>query len=186
MIRITACAALLTALTVGCDAPDPAQIVMAPRALPQTASEIAFATDLLNGLQVPSIEEEREYCGLIGVDRAGNYVATAARRGGVASCLPPSTAGAGVTVLASYHTHGSYDPNYLTEIPSYDDMRTDIEDGTDGYVATPGGRLWYVDARAQEARLICGRQCLISDAAFEDDPTFPVRNQYSLQDLSAY
>ncbi|WP_152613033.1 DUF4329 domain-containing protein [Tateyamaria sp. ANG-S1] len=177
-------------LTAACDALpshlNVADIVMAPRPIPQTAAEVAFATDLFNDLQVRSIDEGREYCGLIGVDASGDYVATTARRGTAISCLPPQGAGSDVTVLASYHTHAAYDPDYLTEIPSFDDMRTDIEDGTDGYIATPGGRLWYIDARAQEARLICGAGCLVSDVRFEEDPNFPVRNRYTLQDLSAF
>ncbi|GGX48167.1 hypothetical protein GCM10007385_14990 [Tateyamaria omphalii] len=165
---------------------DPATIVMAPRPFAQTEAEIAFAADLFNGLQAQSIDEGREYCGLIGVDADGAYVATTARRGGKATCLPPASAGANVTVLASYHTHGHYKPAFLTEIPSYDDIRTDIEDGTDGYVATPGGRLWYIDARAQEARLICGTRCLVSDADFQEDPAFPVFPRYTLQDLRSF
>ncbi|WP_299772299.1 DUF4329 domain-containing protein [uncultured Tateyamaria sp.] len=184
------CLGLFLLLLAACDEPDlgrdPATIVMAPRPQPQTEAEIAFAADLFNGLQAQSIDEGREYCGLIGVDASGSYVATTARRGGTSTCLPPLSAGSNITVLASYHTHGAYDPEYLTEIPSYDDIRTDIEDGTDGYVATPGGRLWYVDARAQEARLVCGARCLVSDAEFEEDPAFPVRPRYSLQDLSGF
>ncbi|MBY5932988.1 DUF4329 domain-containing protein [Tateyamaria omphalii] len=177
-------------LAAACDALPPdvnvADIVMDPRPIPQTATEVAFATDLFNELQVRSIDEGREYCGLIGIDASGDYVATTARRGDAVSCLPPQSAGRNVTVLASYHTHAAYDPEYLTEVPSFDDMRTDIEDGTDGYIATPGGRLWYIDARAQEARLICGAGCLVSDVRFEEDPDFPVRNRYTLYDLSAF
>lgn len=173
-----------------CDDPiqsgDPATIIMAPRPQPQTEAEIAFAADLFNWLQAQSIDEGREYCGLIGVDANGSYVATTARRGGSSSCLPPVSAGRGVTALASYHTHGAYNPEYLTEVPSFDDIRTDIEDGTDGYVATPGGRLWYIDARAQEARLICGARCLVSDVEFAEDPEFPVRTRYTLEDLRAF
>ncbi|APX11140.1 DUF4329 domain-containing protein [Tateyamaria omphalii] len=181
---------LLLVLLTGCDVIDPVgdvgDIVMAPRAVPQTEAEIAFAADLFNDLQPASIDERREYCGLIGITASGDYVATPARRGGASSCLPPERARPGVTVLASYHTHSAYDPDFLTEIPSYDDMRTDIEDGTDGYIATPGGRFWYIDARAREARLICGAQCLVSDARFEEDPEFPVRDRYTLQDLRPY
>ena len=161
-------------------------IVMPARALVQSEAEVAGAADLFNDLQVQSIDEGREYCGLIGVDRSGDYVATEARRGGASNCLPPRAAGPGVIVLASYHTHAAYDPDFLTEIPSFDDMRTDIEDGTDGYVATPGGRLWYIDARAREARLICGAGCLVSDVRFEEDPDFPVSPRYTLDDLRAY
>jgi len=178
--------ALLVIFAVGCEAPDPSQIIMPPRFQAQTDAEVAFVTDLFNALQPRSINQGVEYCGLIGVDNQGRLVATPARRGTYSSCLPPSDLGPGVVPLASYHTHGAYDREFLTEVPSYDDMRTDIEDGTDGYIATPGGRLWYVDARAQEARLICGAMCLVSDVAFEENPAFPVRSRYTLQDLAAY
>ncbi|WP_299657435.1 DUF4329 domain-containing protein [uncultured Tateyamaria sp.] len=165
---------------------DPAFVSMAPRAQPQTEAEVAFVADLFNEIQPLSISEGREYCGLIGVDRTGALVATSARRGGVSSCLPPERAGPGVTVLASYHTHSHYDPDYWTEVPSFDDMRTDIEDDTDGYIATPGGRLWYIDARAQLAQQICGTRCLVSDPDYREDPEFPVLQQYTLDDLRAF
>lgn len=173
-------------VVAGCEPlPDPALISMAPRVQAQTQTEVAFVTALFNEVQPTSISEGREYCGLIGVDARGDFVATTARRGGASSCLPPETAGPGVTVLASYHTHARYTPDYWTEVPSFDDMRTDIEDGTDGYIATPGGRLWYVDARAKVARQICGARCLVSD------PTYPegvsdVQQTYTLDELRAF
>ena len=170
----------------GCLAQDPATIQMVPRSQPQTQGEIAFMSRLFNDIQPASIRDRREYCGLIGVDGTGNFVATEPVRGRVSSCLPPDPRFADFEVLASYHTHGAWDPNYLTEVPSFDDIRTDIEDGTDGYIATPGGRFWYVDARNQVARQICGRGCLTPDPRFETDPTFAVRTTYTLDDLRAF
>lgn len=166
-----------------CMVDDVDSIAMAPRALPQTEGEVAFVSRLFNDIQVRSIAEDREYCGLIGVDAQGNYVATAPKRGRVATCLPPDPDFANFTVLASYHTHGSASPEYFTEMPSFDDMRTDIADGTDGYIATPGGRMWYVNARARIARQICGLNCLIPDPEHVEDPDFPVRQTYTLDDL---
>lgn len=178
---------LIIVAATGCEpVVDPSFILMAPRAQPQTQAEVAFISELFNDIQPISISEGREYCGLIGVDARGTLVATPARRGGASSCLPPEDAGPGVTVLASYHTHSHYDPDFWTEVPSFDDMRTDIEDDTDGYIATPGGRLWYVDARAKVARQLCGAQCLVSDANYREDPEFPVQTEYTLDDLRAF
>ena len=166
-----------------CVSQDLESIELPPRPVPQTQAEVAFVSRLFNQLQPVSIADEREYCGLIGIDKQGQLTATKPRKGRESSCLPPSTSWTGMTVVASYHTHGSYSHDYLTEVPSFDDMRTDIEDGTDGYVATPGGRLWYIDARAREARLICGVGCLVRDPNHFDDPDFPIADSYSLWQL---
>lgn len=166
-----------------CVTQDVSTIRMAPRALPQTQTEIVFVSALLNDIQPDSIAQDREYCGLIGVDETGAYVATEPRRGRKSTCLPPDPAFANFTVLASYHTHASSSPEYFTEVPSFDDIRTDIEDGTDGYIATPGGRFWYVNARAQRASQICGLNCLVPDPTHVDDPDFPVFQTYTLDDL---
>ncbi|MEP5632286.1 MAG: DUF4329 domain-containing protein [Tateyamaria sp.] len=169
-----------------CVAQDVSQIRMAPRPLPQTQAEIAFVSALFNDVQPTSFGEDREYCGLIGVNANGDYVATTPRRGKVSTCLPPAPSNVSFTVLASYHTHGAYSPQYFTEIPSFDDIRTDIEDGTDGYIATPGGRFWYVNARAQRASQICGLECLVPDPAHVEDPEFPVFQTYTLDDLRGF
>ena len=141
---------------------------------------------IFNDIQPASIAERREFCGLIGLDSNGTLVASEPRRGRASSCLPPSPRNVEFTVLASYHTHGAYNPEYLTEIPSFEDMATDIEDGTDGYIATPGGRMWYVDARNRIARQVCGLGCLVPDPGFRPDPEFPVAPTYTLDDLRAF
>ena len=134
-MRFIVLIAAVFALTA-CIVEDVASIQMEPRPQPQTQSEIAFMSALFNDIQLPSFEQDREFCGLIGVDAAGNYVATKAIRGREATCLPPDPDFADFTVLASYHTHGSHNDEYFNEVPSFDDMRTDIEDGTDGYGST--------------------------------------------------
>lgn len=158
-------------------------IQMPPRPVPQTQAEVAFVSRLFNTIQPVSIADRREYCGLIGINGEGQFTATEPRKGRESSCLPPSLDRANMTVIASYHTHGAYDHEYLTEVPSFDDMRTDIEDGTDGYVATPGGRLWYIDARAREARMICGVGCLVRDPNHVDDPNYAIVPTYGLWEL---
>ncbi len=173
---------LLLALVAAC-AEDPATLAVPPRPLPWSQAEIDFAADTLGALQAASFAQDREFCGLIGLTADGAFAATSARRGRQASCLPPADA-PGLTIIASYHTHGGYQPEYETEVPSYDDLRTDIEDGIDGYVSTPGGRLWFVDARAKEVRLICGPACLAVDPRFVEDPSLPLRTRYSLQALA--
>ena len=174
---------LLIAVLAGC-APDLSTVPVPPRPVPQTSAEIIFARTTLTALQGPSFQENREFCGLIGIDALGNRVATPPVLGAKASCLPPADA-PGLTLIASYHTHGGYTPEFETEIPSYQDLRTDIEDGIDGYVSTPGGRFWFVDARAREVRLICGPACLATDPRFVEDPALPVKPRYTLQELDA-
>ncbi|NRB02200.1 MAG: DUF4329 domain-containing protein [Rhodobacteraceae bacterium] len=180
MYRLLAVFTLLTAC-----AQDPADIVVPARPQALTQAEIQFAQSTLNALQSPSFAQNREFCGLIGVDDNGQFAATPPVRGAKASCLPPLPARVGhLTVLASYHTHGAFTPEFETEVPSYDDLRTDIEDGIDGYVSTPGGRFWFVDARAREVRLICGPGCMLADSRFVPDPDFPVDTHYTLQELA--
>lgn len=176
----------LISLALGCNGPDPATIAVPPRPVPQTDAEIAFAKALFDDIQAQSIAEDREYCGLMGLDRTGRWVATEAQPGEEASCWVPSPDDVPFTTIASYHTHGSWNPDYFNEVPSFDDIRTDIEDGIDGYVATPGGRLWFIDARAKEARQICGRACLREDPTFEPNPQMPVASTYSLDALREF
>lgn len=184
-MRLWTCLVALFALSA-CEADNLDTMAMPERALARTEAEVAFVSRLFDDIQGRSISEDREYCGLIGIDGNGNYVASKPRRGRTATCLPPAPATVGFVALASYHTHGSFSPDYYTEIPSFDDMRTDIEDGTDGYIATPGGRLWFVDARRRIASQICGLNCLIPDPEFREDPDYPVMQTYTLDDLREY
>lgn len=155
------------------------------RLQPQTGAEIEYIKSVFNTLQPRSFDENVEYCGYIGVDENGRFIRTDFTRGTQGSCeaeLFNDT----FRALASFHTHGAFSENYDSEIPSFDDLKADILEGLDGYVATPGGRLWYNNAQGKEARLICGERCLISDADYKIAPELPVDERYSLEDLESF
>ena len=69
--------------------------------------EMALAKDTLRALQAQSIQNNREYCGLIGRDPQGRLVVTEAVRGNRARCRYPDPP-PGTVLVASYHTHGAF------------------------------------------------------------------------------
>jgi hypothetical protein len=150
----------------------------------QTHEELAFARAYLGDLQHRSFRSGREYCGVFGYDRKGRIVAVKPRSGGSASCTAiwPH---ARIRVFASYHTHGIWDSGYDSEVPSVEDLETDMEDGMHGYISTPGGRLWFIDGPKGIARLICGPGCLPVDPAFEPEPDGSVPGLLTLKALKA-
>lgn len=149
--------------------------------VPRTESEIEFAKSILNEAQRQSIAENKEVCGYIGIDEQGQYVVSKTSVGSRSSCLARDI-DEDFQAIASFHTHGAYSVNYDSEIPSADDMLTDFDEGLDGYIATPGDRLWLVDLKSETARQICGAGCLLSDPAFESDVKL-VPKTVSLDDL---
>ncbi len=136
-----------------------AALAIAPgAAAAQTWDEIDMVKALFAELQLLSFAKRREYCGVIGHDAEGRLVASLARAGAQASCdleWPGD-----IRVTASYHTHGAFDAGFVNELPSDTDMRSDRELGVNGWIATPGGRLWHVDHKAMVARQVCGVNCL--------------------------
>ncbi len=155
-----------------------------PPLQPQSAAEIAYIKTRLNVLQRRSITENREYCGYLGLTPAGDFAISPPQRGSLDGCTP-DTPPDGLSLLASYHTHAAYSPDYDSEAPSVDDLIGDIGEGVNGYVATPGGRLWYNDASARQAILLCGAGCLAADPAFQPDPAYPVFSPLTLAALRA-
>lgn len=160
-------------------------IQSAPQTAPVTAPVVtsavdAYAKTLLDALQPRSIAESREYCGYIYRRADGGLAATPAIPGDEASCdLPyPSQ-----NTVASYHTHGSYSRSYDNEVPSTGDLRSDFAFGTDGYVSTPGGRLWRVDHRQRIAILICGPLCIYADPRDDPSDAGHVAQSYTLGQL---
>ncbi|MEL6586717.1 MAG: DUF4329 domain-containing protein [Pseudomonadota bacterium] len=150
----------------------------------QSSELVAAARGVLAQWQHRSFDADREFCGLIGIDGAGRFVATTARRGRRDSCTLPDFRG-DIETVASVHTHGAYeDPG--AEIPSPDDVLADADEGIDGFVATPGGRLWFVDGQRLEARLICGEGCLPQDPGYDSDDVGPVDSRYTLQGLERF
>lgn len=148
-------------------------------------AELAFVTAILRDLNPRSIRANRELCGYIGLDRRGELVATPVSAGSEASCpLPPVPRG--MTLLASFHTHGTYSPYYASEWPTTQDLLTDAADGIDGYIATPGGRLWHADSDTLTVRLLCGRGCLPQDPAYVAAEDGPLRPLMSLAYLAAW
>lgn len=153
------------------------------RPAPRTQAEINFAKQILNDLQNRSIDKNREYCGYIGLSPDGEFYATTPRRGRKGSCRPKSVE-AEEELLASYHTHGAYSEDFESETPSMDDVTSGREEGLDGYIATPGGRLWFTDGETGAADLLCGLGCLIADPGFDLAAEPDVKKTYTRQELA--
>ncbi|WP_051279933.1 DUF4329 domain-containing protein [Hellea balneolensis] len=152
------------------------------RAVPQTEREIDFAKSTLEVLQDRSFDKNREYCGYIGITAEGAYVASPPKKGRKGSCRPRAVR-EDFRTLASYHTHGAFSQDYDSEIPSTDDLLSDMEEGIDGYVATPGGRIWFINAKAERAVLLCGENCVTSDPDYDPRDSLSIASEYSLEAL---
>lgn len=150
-----------------------------------TGDELAFVQALAHRMQAQSYATGRETCGYVGRDAQGAMMATAINVGQEASCYLPQVP-AGMRLLASIHTHGTYSPVYASEMPTSQDMMTDAQDQVDGYIATPGGRLWYVDSDTLTVRQLCGRGCLPQDPHYRAEDDGPISASYSLQGLQGY
>ena len=148
----------------------------------QSPNELAFARQILTDLQDNSFAANREYCGIIGIDEDNRLVASRPRKGSRGSCTPRDPRNV-VDIIASYHTHAGFDESYDSEVPSSDDVLGDMEEGLDGYIATPGGRFWFVDGQSGSARQICGIACLPQDPDFEANIYGPIKQRYSLGEL---
>ncbi|MBT8414295.1 MAG: DUF4329 domain-containing protein [Boseongicola sp.] len=156
-------------------------LLAATPVLADAQAELEFARSILSDLQGPSFRDNVEYCGYIGLDDAGNLVATEAVRGGTDWC--DMTAPQDIEIVASYHTHAGYDPNAWSEIPSGGDMESDEDLGIDGYVSTPGGRLWYIDTEDMIAFQVCGIGCLQFDPRFQPAPEDNIQQSYTYNEL---
>lgn len=155
---------------------------VAPRDIPHSREELETVRSVFNAIQPQSIEQNREFCGYIIRTELGLLSATEPRRGRKASCSPRWPRG-DVDVIASYHTHAAYDPEYDSEVPSYEDMESDILAEIDGYIATPAGRIWFINARRKEARLVCGPGCVVSDPNYQPAAYPPLRDRYRIREL---
>jgi len=151
-------------------------------ALAQSAEENALIRRVFAELQPISIRENVEYCGYVGFSADGQLIASRATRGDEGSCLADDPRDIEV-ITASYHTHGAYSPDYYNEVPSGDDMEGDEEEGIDGWVATPGGRLWYIDTEDMVTYQVCGIGCLPSDPRFVRGDMGQIDQSYRYRDL---
>lgn len=155
---------------------------VAPADAPSGPVVDMFARNFLNSIQTQSINGRREYCGYFFVNPAGQLQATPPIAGSFATCdMPEPQRGKGI--IASYHTHAAYDGAYDNEVPSAVDLQSDFDYGINGYVSTPGGRVWLVDYQTRTTRQICGVGCVVSDQNFIPDPDDVIRPSYSVRDL---
>ncbi len=160
----------------------PVLLAVPGTALAQDSAEVDLARSVLSALQQPSFDQNREFCGYIGLDFDGNLIASKATPGTVDSCLADDPVEIEV-IFASYHTHGAFSEDYFNEVPSGEDMESDEEEGIDGYVATPGGRLWYIDTEVMVASQICGIGCLPADPDFIAGIDGVIEKSYAYDDL---
>ena len=159
-----------------------AALIIAGPATAQSRAEQDLAKELLRDLQAQSIRGNREFCGVIGRDGAGRLVVSDVARGTRARCRYPN-APRGTTVVATFHTHGSFLKQFDNEVPSVLDVLADMATGTTGYVSTPGGRFWMVNGRTGEIKLLCGPKCLPWDPRYIPDLAGPVAGKYTLDQL---
>ena len=157
----------------------------APRPQAQSETEIKVAKKLLATAQKYSLAENIEICGYLGVTETGEFTSTDLQRGEERSCTLPAVP-ATMRVLSIFHSHGAYNPFFDRELPSPDDARLALEHVEDNYIVTPAGRVWYLDARAKTARILCGEGCLEADPKYEAAYTQVSKSVYSLGELWSF
>lgn len=135
---------------------------------------VLVAKKNLASLQRGSFENNREYCGMIGRTSAGELIASPARRGSANGCNARGFTDRSIVPVASYHTHGGFQANADSEVPSVSDMNMDVAQKVIGFVATPGGRFWMVDYRTKTIKQICGIGCLPKDPQFVEGMAGPI------------
>lgn len=151
--------------------------------LAQDAEEVAVARAILTQLQPLSFEKRREYCGFIGYNANAQLEASDPVPGTQASCSAPFPRH--LAVVASYHTHGDFDHGYFNEVPSDIDVDSDAEFLLNGYVSTPGGRLWFIDGRGETLHQICGIACLPVAPGFYKGINGDIAHTYTFDALRA-
>jgi len=148
----------------------------------QDAEETAFVTAMMESMNRLSVTFNREVCGYILRRADGGYESSKASWGGHASCASTPVAD-GQVAIASWHTHAAYAAEYDNEVPSIQDVEGDMRQGINGWVSTPGGRLWFVDGQTGFIRQACGRGCLPVGPNAQDAPHDPVPPSMSLDQL---
>lgn len=152
--------------------------------LPQSQVE-AFARQQLDALQAESFASDRELCGIIFETSDGALGVSRPTDGDVASCDIAYFDEPGMVPVASFHTHGKHSERYDGEVPSLIDIESDVASGIDGYVSTPGGRLWHIDHEQTATRQVCGPGCLTQDPDYRPCTGDRVARGYTLEQLRA-
>jgi hypothetical protein len=149
---------------------------------PPAAQADAFAVSFLNSIQARSFRERRELCGYFILLPNGHITATQPIPGTFASCEQPIPQ-PGQGVFASYHTHGAYGPEYDNEVPSPTDLLSDFEFGMDGYVSTPGGRVWRIEYDTRDTLQVCGQGCIAVDPGFVPQNESSITSRFTVNEL---
>lgn len=147
----------------------------------QSAYEVRAAKAVLAKAQARSIAENREYCGYLGYSSSGALVSTRPRRGNLDECTPNWPRN--IEVVASWHTHAAYDEGAWSEVPTVNDIEADEAEGVDGYISTPGGRVWYVDTTDMVVSQLCGLGCIRSDPRFKRGAEGQIQQSYTYRQL---
>ena len=155
---------------------------VAPTNAPQGAAVDNFARAFLDNIQAASIQDRVEYCGYFFVDDTGQLFGTPPVKGTFAGCETPVPR-PGQGIIANYHTHGAYSPEYDNEVPSFIDLEAVFQFGIDGYVSTPGGRVWLIDFQTKSTHQTCGRNCVYTDPNFVPQRNDNIRQSYTLPTL---
>ncbi|MFV0512956.1 MAG: DUF4329 domain-containing protein [Jhaorihella sp.] len=155
--------------------------VPAPYSPPDPA-EVAAIKERIAPLQLLSFATQLEYCGYLGQLPDGTLGFSEIQRGSHHGCTPVRVPPQ-LRLVASLHTHGSYSARAPAEFPTVLDMDSDRKEGVNGYISTPGGRLWYIDSRARVAVQLCGPGCLPQDAHFHAGDDGAIAERYSYGEL---
>lgn len=159
-----------------------ALILSSPTAIfAQDGAELRLMKRVFETAQTLSFKNNREYCGYLVLDENNRLNHTKLTKGREESCLADDFPEEW-TPIASYHTHGAHVDGESFELPSYEDVEGDEEEGVDGYIATPGGRLWYSDSTERTVNLICVG-CVPADPRFEEHPDDAPYDFYTYDEL---
>ncbi len=149
-----------------------------------SADEISdMAKQALEIAQPNSFKNNIEYCGLIGYHLSGALLFSPPIPGFRNSCNPGLNPWAWKEVVATYHTHGAHTFDSDAEVPSVEDLLADFAEGTDGYIATPSGRVWHVSVKDRKAYLLCGVKCVTSDPGYQPCQALKPADEYTLKTL---
>lgn len=144
-----------------------------------------FARSKLTELQARSFAEDIELCSLIAENARGELVARTVLTGDTGTCDLAYFDVRSLLPRATVHTHAGYNEEFDSEVPSSMDLEGDFASQIDGYISTPGGRLWHVDYRDRVARQICGEGCLPRDENYRSCNAPEPEAEYTLTTLRA-
>ena len=144
---------------------------------------IRYTRATLEDLQERSITQNQEFCGVVYEDEEGTLHTSRIYDGTRAACAFDWGLPLGNNVVASFHTHGGYDIDFDSEMPSIEDLASDIDARIYGFISTPGGRLWQTDWKRETATQICGEGCLRQDPRYAGTQKERLALSYTFDDL---